>query len=218
MCGGQGKAAGIETATPDLARGVDGLRIAIAGDYFERGGLPEAHAAVETIARTLEVTQRAVLPEAARTRAAAFVIGTSEGGAPHVPRLRSRAADFDPATRDRFLSGALVPAECRSEIGPHRDLHAAQGPRHRARVLRFGLAESLYGHAAIASFRAARSTVDLARDLFNTVITTFGRDLATANIEYRRKASGRVGRQSQTWARMPQGWRIVAAHVSFPAG
>ena len=85
------------------------------------------------------------------------------------------------------------------------------------RVLRFGLAESLYGHAAIASFRAARSTVDLSRDLFNTVITTFGRDFATANTEYRRKSSGRVGRQSQTWARMPDGWRIVAAHVSFPA-
>jgi len=86
-----------------------------------------------------------------------------------------------------------------------------------ARVLRFGLAESLYGHAAIASFRAARSTVDLDRDLLNTVITTFGRDFATANTEYRRKASGRMGRQSQTWARMPEGWRIVAAHVSFPA-
>jgi ketosteroid isomerase-like protein len=85
------------------------------------------------------------------------------------------------------------------------------------RVLRFGLAESLYGNAAIASFRAARSTVDLQRDLFNTVITTFGRDFATTNTEYRRKSSGRVGRQSQTWARMPGGWRIVAAHVSFPA-
>lgn len=86
-----------------------------------------------------------------------------------------------------------------------------------ARVLRFGLAESLYGHEAIAGFRAARSTVDLDRDLFNTVITTFGRDLATANTEYRRKSSGKVGRQSQTWVRFPEGWRIVAAHVSFPA-
>ena len=83
-------------------------------------------------------------------------------------------------------------------------------------VLRFGLAESLYGHDAIAGFRAGRSTVDLTRDLFNTVITTFGRDMATANTEYRRKQSGKLGRQSQTWVRLPAGWRIVAAHVSFP--
>lgn len=87
-----------------------------------------------------------------------------------------------------------------------------------ARVLRYGIAESLYGHDAIAGFRAARPTSDLARDLFNTVITTFGRDFATANTEYRRKASGKLGRQSQTWARLPEGWRIVAAHVSFSAG
>ena len=86
-----------------------------------------------------------------------------------------------------------------------------------ARVLRYGIAESLYGHDAIAGFRAARPTIDLARDLFNTVITTFGRDFATANTEYRRHASGKLGRQSQTWARLPEGWRIVAAHVSFPA-
>jgi len=85
------------------------------------------------------------------------------------------------------------------------------------RVLRYGLAEALYGHDAIAQFRAARSTVDLARDLFNTVITTFGDAFATTNTEYRRKASGKVGRQSQTWVRFPEGWRIVAAHVSFPA-
>jgi len=86
-----------------------------------------------------------------------------------------------------------------------------------ARVLRYGLAESLYGHQAIAGFRAARATVDLDRDLFNTVITTFGRDFATTNTEYKRKASGKQGRQSQTWVRFAEGWRIVAAHVSFPA-
>ncbi len=86
-----------------------------------------------------------------------------------------------------------------------------------ARVLRYGLAENLYGHEAIAGFRAARPAIDLDRDVFNTVITTYGRDFATANTEYRRKASGRVGRQSQTWVRFPEGWRIVAAHVSFPS-
>ncbi|MCW5772581.1 MAG: oxalurate catabolism protein HpxZ [Rhodospirillaceae bacterium] len=85
------------------------------------------------------------------------------------------------------------------------------------RALRFGLGESLFGHAAIAEFRAARPAVDLDRDLLNTVITTYGRDFATANTEYRRKASGRLGRQSQTWVRFPQGWRIVCAHVSFAA-
>lgn len=86
-----------------------------------------------------------------------------------------------------------------------------------SRALRYGIAESLYGHDAIARFRAARSAIDLSRDLFNTVITTYGRDCATVNTEYKRKASGRLGRQSQTWVRFPVGWRIVAAHVSFPA-
>ena len=86
------------------------------------------------------------------------------------------------------------------------------------RTLRYGIAEQLYGHDAIANFRAARPSVDIDRDLFNTVITTYGRDFATANTEYRRKATGRHGRQSQTWVRLPEGWRIVAAHVSFPFG
>ncbi len=85
-----------------------------------------------------------------------------------------------------------------------------------ARVLRYGIAENLYGHEAIAGFRAARPTIDLDRDLMNIVITTYGHDFATANTEYKRKASGRLGRQSQTWVRFPAGWRIVAAHVSFP--
>jgi hypothetical protein len=82
-------------------------------------------------------------------------------------------------------------------------------------VLRFGTAENLYGIEAIRAFRAARPAVDLARDLENTVITTFGRDMATANTEYRRKGSGMVGRQSQTWVRLDGHWRIVAAHVSL---
>ncbi len=85
-----------------------------------------------------------------------------------------------------------------------------------ARVLRYGIAENLYGHEAIAGFRATRPTIDLDRDLMNTVITTYGHDFATASTEYKRKASGKLGRQSQTWVRFPVGWRIVAAHVSFP--
>jgi hypothetical protein len=82
-------------------------------------------------------------------------------------------------------------------------------------TLRFGMNENLYGHAAIAGFRAARSPAGLARTLSNTVITTYGRDFATANTEFHREAVARGGRQSQSWARMPEGWRIVAAHVSL---
>ena len=82
-------------------------------------------------------------------------------------------------------------------------------------TLRYGMNENLYGHAAIAGFRAARSPVGLARTTSNTVITTYGRDFATCNTEFHRESVARGGRQSQTWARMPEGWRIVAAHVSL---
>jgi hypothetical protein len=82
-------------------------------------------------------------------------------------------------------------------------------------TVRYGIAENLTGWDAIAAFRSARPPVDLDRDLMGTVITTYGRDFATASTEYRRKASGRRGRQSQTWVRMPEGWRVVAAHVSL---
>jgi hypothetical protein len=82
-------------------------------------------------------------------------------------------------------------------------------------TLRYGAAENLYGYAAIAAFRAARSPAGLARKLSNTIITTFGRDYATASTEFRRENSTRNGRQTQTWVRMIDGWRIVAAHVSL---
>jgi hypothetical protein len=82
-------------------------------------------------------------------------------------------------------------------------------------TLRYGAAENLYGYSEIAAFRAARSPAGLARTLSRTVITTFGRDFATANTLFHRETMpGKVGRQSQSWARMPEGWRIVAAHVS----
>ena len=80
-------------------------------------------------------------------------------------------------------------------------------------TLRYGITENLYGHEAIASFRGARSPVGLGREVTKTVVTSYGRDFATTNIEFIR--GGRQGRQSQAWARMPEGWRIVAAHVSF---
>jgi hypothetical protein len=80
-------------------------------------------------------------------------------------------------------------------------------------TLRFGITENLYGHDQIAGFRAARSPLGLTRELRNTVITTFGNDYAVANTEFLR--NGGSGRQSQTWVRMAEGWRVVAAHVSW---
>ncbi len=82
-------------------------------------------------------------------------------------------------------------------------------------TLRFGIAENLYGHEQICGFRAARSPVGLMRTLQNTVITTFGRDFATASTEFRRDGVARGGRQMQSWVRFAEGWRIVAAHVSL---
>jgi hypothetical protein len=82
-------------------------------------------------------------------------------------------------------------------------------------TLRYGATENLYGYAQIQAFRAARPSAGLARTLGPTVITTYGRDFATANTEFHRAGSERVGRQSQTWLRTPEGWRVVAAHVSL---
>ncbi len=82
-------------------------------------------------------------------------------------------------------------------------------------TIRYGIGEQLYGHAAIAGFRSAREPVDLRRELLRVVVTTYGRDFATASCEYRRVESGRHGRQMQTWMRTPAGWRVVAAHVSL---
>jgi hypothetical protein len=84
------------------------------------------------------------------------------------------------------------------------------------RTLRYGIGENLYGYDAIASFRAARSPVGLMRRTAQTVITSYGRDAAVAStLFYRDSLQGRVGRQMQTWVRFPEGWRIVAAHVSI---
>ena len=82
-------------------------------------------------------------------------------------------------------------------------------------TLRYGATENLYGYQAICAFRAGRSTQGLARTILRTVITTYGRDLASANIEFLRDGSTRTGRQSQTWMRTPEGWKVVAAHVSL---
>ena len=88
--------------------------------------------------------------------------------------------------------------------------------RKDPRTLRYGIGENLYGYDAIAAFRAARSPVGLGRRTDKTVITTYGRDTAVAStLFYRDSLVGRVGRQMQTWVRFPEGWRIVAAHVSI---
>jgi hypothetical protein len=83
-------------------------------------------------------------------------------------------------------------------------------------TIRYGVAENLYGYEAIQAFRASRSK-GVQRTLSHTVITTFGDDFATANTEYQSDGNVRQGRQSQTWMRQPEGWRIVSAHVSWSA-
>jgi aspartyl-tRNA(Asn)/glutamyl-tRNA(Gln) amidotransferase subunit A len=99
----------VEPTSLRLMEGIDGLRIAIAGDYFAKGGEPEAFAAVATVAKALGATKTVVLPQAAAARAAAYVITAIEGAQLHLPRLRTRPQDFDPDTRERFMAGALLP-------------------------------------------------------------------------------------------------------------
>lgn len=86
-------------------------------------------------------------------------------------------------------------------------------------TLRYGFSENHYGHADIAAFRASLPQQSPPRELLRTDITTYGRDFATANVEFRREGSPsgsrQIGRQSQTWLRTPEGWRVVAAHVSL---
>jgi len=80
-------------------------------------------------------------------------------------------------------------------------------------TIRYGIGENLYGHSEIATYRGARDPKSVARVVGKSVVTSYGHDAATTNIEFVR--AGRKGRQSQAWVRMPEGWRIVAAHVSY---
>jgi hypothetical protein len=82
-------------------------------------------------------------------------------------------------------------------------------------TLRYGAGENLYGYEAIREFRKGRPAVNLEREITATSITSFGHDFAVTNVEFRRAGSERIGRQSQTWVRLPEGWRVVAAHVSL---
>ena len=114
---------------PNLIEGIDGLRIAVAGDYFARGAEPEAFEAVATVAEALGATKTVVLPQAGVARSAAYVITAIEGAQLHLQRLRSRPQDFDPDTRERFMAGALLPGSWYAKAQRFR--------RHfRAQVLR----------------------------------------------------------------------------------
>ncbi|WP_455812188.1 oxalurate catabolism protein HpxZ [Pseudomonas graminis] len=86
---------------------------------------------------------------------------------------------------------------------------------HDERTVRLGAGENLYGIDAIREFRAARPSAGLFRQLQNTVITSYGDDFAVCSTEFTREGSDKIGRQQQTWVRLPCGWRIVAAQVSL---
>lgn len=100
----------VEPVAPLLTQDIGNLRVAIAGGYFQQNVFPEAVEAVARIAKALGTTRIVEIPEAARARAAAYVISTTEGASLHLDRLRRRPDDFDPAVRDRLLAGAMVPA------------------------------------------------------------------------------------------------------------
>ncbi|MCW1994627.1 AtzE family amidohydrolase [Bradyrhizobium diazoefficiens] len=117
---------GLEPTVPLLANPVSDLRIAIAGGYFQKNVFPEAVEAVSRVAKALGATQIVDVPEAARARAAAYVISTTEGASLHLDRLRKRPNDFDPAVRDRLIAGAMVPAPLVDRAQKFRRWYRAQ--------------------------------------------------------------------------------------------
>ena len=100
---------GIEPASETLERGADGLRIVVAGGYFQKGLFPESHVALDRVAAALHANDEIEIPQAALARSAAYLISTIEGASLHLERIRKRARDFDPAVRDRFIAAAMVP-------------------------------------------------------------------------------------------------------------
>lgn len=121
-----------------------------------------------------------------------------------------------------IVDDPLVKAEVEAEFAAYEhalvnnDVEALDGFfLDRESAIRYGVAENLYGYSAIKAFRAGRSPAGLARKLEQTRIATYGEDLAVAATLFRRdNAPGKIGRQMQTWVRFPEGWRIVAAHIS----
>jgi 1-carboxybiuret hydrolase len=116
----------VEPVTALLAQDIGGLRVAIAGGYFQNNVFPEAVEAVARVAKALGATRTVEIPEAARARAAAYVISTTEGASLHLDRLRKRPNDFDPAVRDRLLAGAMVPAPLVDRAQKFRRWYRAQ--------------------------------------------------------------------------------------------
>jgi 1-carboxybiuret hydrolase len=116
----------VEPVAPLLAQDISGLRVAIAGGYFQHNVFPEAVEAVARVARALNATRTVEIPEAARARAAAYVISTTEGASLHLDRLRRRPNDFDPAVRDRLIAGAMVPAPLVDRAQKFRRWYRAQ--------------------------------------------------------------------------------------------
>lgn len=117
---------GLEPTLPLIANPVSDLRIAIAGGYFQKNVFPEAIEAVGRVAKALGATKVVDVPEAARARAAAYVITTTEGASLHLDRLRRRPNDFDPAVRDRLIAGAMVPAPLVDRAQKFRRWYRAQ--------------------------------------------------------------------------------------------
>ncbi len=116
----------VEPVSALLAQDIGGLRVAIAGGYFQKNVFPEAVEAVARVAKALGATKTVEIPEAARARAAAYVISTTEGASLHLDRLRRRPNDFDPAVRDRLLAGAMVPAPLVDRAQKFRRWYRAQ--------------------------------------------------------------------------------------------
>ena len=116
----------VEPVMPLLAQDISGLRVAIAGGYFQKNVFPEAVEAMARVAKALNATRTVEIPEAARARAAAYVISTTEGAALHLDRLRKRPNDFDPAVRDRLIAGAMVPAPLVDRAQKFRRWYRAQ--------------------------------------------------------------------------------------------
>lgn len=117
---------GLEPTLPLIANPVSDLRIAIAGGYFQKNVFPEAVEAIGRVAKALGATKVVDVPEAARARAAAYVITTTEGASLHLDRLRRRPNDFDPAVRDRLIAGAMVPAPLVDRAQKFRRWYRAQ--------------------------------------------------------------------------------------------
>jgi aspartyl-tRNA(Asn)/glutamyl-tRNA(Gln) amidotransferase subunit A len=116
----------VEPVTQLLTQDIGNLRIAIAGGYFQKNVFPEAVEAVARVAKGLGATRTIEIPEAARARAAAYVISTTEGASLHLDRLRKRPNDFDPAVRDRLIAGAMVPAPLVDRAQKFRRWYRAQ--------------------------------------------------------------------------------------------